>query len=492
MAHRLHTLLKEMRALLTGLRDRLTRDDLNNLLRDETGQEARSQHSRSEVTNAEHVVALRVALTATQLSRQASIRLSRRMQELRAAQGRIPRLDGELLKAARGLFIQESKAARSSGAELHRRQPRMTGMARPLALWLIVGLEAVFIATFVYANIKQGRSWLSLDGAVSILVGLAHPVVIALTAQWVEVAWAHEARSDADTRRRRVVTAAAAFVLALDCTVVWHLTSFIFHHALTGVGAVTSGLNTAGFPVWVMALLFTLLPVAVIVSAAVAADPAVAQFAAVRTDHQAALDESSRQEKAYKQAVEDLSSSWLALHAICVDLGRQLQLVVLTGEHTLLTNRSTTGYAGLWSPANSTALSDEEVEPSTGRYRDAVVTNRAQLDRIVLPAITLLRNVALSGAPRVLLQDLEQAVRLLQVVRVPDAAEVHQFLDAQLGGASAVEDPIAWKPFALTGPALPPEANAVSGPALRREDQAEPHPTSSPASEPISLNGYAR
>ena len=417
------------------------RDDLTDLIVKEA-QGERTPEDTHRVTHAEQMTAVRVAYASNPVLHRASDALSHAMEALGNAAAGVPYdLDpSRLIRLSARLAIRENEKTLASGEALHRTERRVPPWVKPVVITLMVLLEAVFIATWVYAYVKQGRSWYSLDGAVSILVGLAHPVIVWQIAHWAYASWSHEATKRPDHHKRWLMTAAALGALVGDAAIVWHLTSFIFRAALEGDAAVSAGVRITNFPIWVMALLFMLLPITVFITAIVDADPAVEQHAVVRRQTKEALAERKRQEKRYEESIKPLRSTWLALYALCMRLGWDLHQVRLAGEHKILMTRAITGHAGLWPP-----------------HADAVQVEREQL----LPLVDIIENVGLDGAPRINLQQLRAAVHLLATTQVPTRAQMDEFLRSQFEAAPDEPDTTVAAP-AETATAKEPDTTVAA------------------------------
>lgn len=439
---------------------------------------------------AELLVVVLVSLTGNRLLTGKSRGTRRRQEWLVSALVRYGRpLDPDgSIRRARDLAIAEEDRAHASAGKLLGSLPMLPGWVLPVAAVVMAGLEASFIATFFYDNVKQGVTWWSVEGAVSVLVAAIHPLLVTLM---VFLA----ARLMTRGGRRWPAGFVLVVVLPLDVLAVWVLTTYIVGSAL--VEAAAAGLPVADFPAWVFALLFTLLPVVLVGAVIGSSDEEVAAVQAVRRQGRKAARRSAARQRLIWRLHRRVSRAWLVLFQHVVDSARALANIRSTGEYGIVETRAQGGTTNSPAPEQQPALGGlpepqpvlgglPEPQPAPGGVAGSVVDpvagRLAVLAGDVLPHLQRARHLALSPGEQVLVDDLIHAAALLVNNPVPTPAQVQERITAELGGSAAVSDPGTWRPFqpddvqvaahdtSESGEFVPDDVQVVSGPGAGGSD----------------------
>lgn len=395
---------------------------------------------------AELLVTILVSLTGNRLLTAKSRRLRRLQERVLSAFVEFGRhLDPEGdIRRARDLAIAEKNRSHGSAAKLLASLPMLPGWLLVAGAVVIAGLETVFIATFFYDNVKQGTTWWSIEGAVSLLVAAVHPLV-------VTVLTVLAVRFMTRGGRRWLSGVLLVVLLPLDALAVWVLTSYIVDSALSV--ALAAGLPVAGFPSWVFAMLFTILPVLLVGAILASSDPKVAQVQATVREGNKAARARARRDRLIERRYRRLSRAWLALFQYVVNMCRAVANIRSTGEYGIAEARAgqpgdQTGPAAGAQPSTPVqAAPVPRAAVETAGAGGPGGSRQADLVLQVLTHLQQMRHLQLTPGEQVLVDDLIHAAELLYANPLPSPAQVRKRVLDELGGPAAVSDPSGWEPF---------------------------------------------
>lgn len=405
----------------------------------------------------EVLVAILVALTSTKILDRSAPRLRRLLGRLeQASRAFSDHLDPDgAIRMARSLAVSAAQAGHASTPAAYARAARFPRWLKPATRLTVIGLEAVFLATFVFNWIEQGTSWLSAEGMVSLLLGITHPlVVLFIGAVLMDTA----SRPPLGRQGRLKVLGVLALLLA-DLIVVYTLSGFIVGAAVEY--AVSNGATEAeGFPTWAIQLLFTGLPVALVVLDWVDADPVLAQHRHVAAAGRRAANRRAQMVKTAHRRAAALDRAWLALFALVVRVARGLTQATFAGEFAV-----TQGRADRQGPGVPVQPDDRAPNPATEAA--------ALLETLIADLRGYTRHLRLDHQGRTVLADLGLAIAVLLNTPRPTPAILQAKIRNELGGPAAVGDPAEWEPFnpegatapqPEPGPAVPPAPPIVAVP----------------------------